>query len=114
MSSEGFDVEISNIQIIVVLTTLALMVEVLCVALTGRAPFAGCHVPANRKARVRIDVALPATFDDALFPLLGYLAGELSPSSIPVLTVRRHLSPWLSLWLSTFLAEINSDRQPAD
>lgn len=58
----------------------------LCLALTGRAPFSGCHVPARRKAQRHIQVAFPAGAEDALFPLLGYLAGKLSPHDIPVLT----------------------------
>jgi cis-L-3-hydroxyproline dehydratase len=58
----------------------------LCVALTGRAPLSGCHLPEKRRAQVRIDVVLPRDADDALFPLLGYLAGELSANTIPVLT----------------------------
>jgi len=58
----------------------------LCMALTGRAPLAGCHVDGNRKARVHIHATLPQDADDSLFPLLGYLAGALSPHEIPVLT----------------------------
>jgi predicted aconitase len=58
----------------------------LCVALTGRTPASGCHDPANRKARAHIAVEPPSRADDALFPMLGYLAGELSPSAIPLLT----------------------------
>lgn len=58
----------------------------LCVALTGRAPYSDCHLDENRKARVRIDVDMPPHADDAFYPLLGYLAGMLSPHEIPVLT----------------------------
>jgi hypothetical protein len=58
----------------------------LCMALTGRAPLAGCHVDANRKARVHIHASPPQDADDSLFPLLGYLAGALSPHEIPVMT----------------------------
>ena len=58
----------------------------LCMALTGRAPFAGCHLDKNRKARLRIHASLPRDADDSLFPLLGYLAGALSPHEIPVIT----------------------------
>jgi cis-L-3-hydroxyproline dehydratase len=65
----------------------------LCVALTGRAPYGGCHAPANRKARVVIDITAPDAFDDALFPLLGYLAGALSPSAIPVLRGLEQTAP---------------------
>ncbi|MGL4243274.1 MAG: aconitase X, partial [Beijerinckiaceae bacterium] len=58
----------------------------LCVALTGRAPLSGCHVDTNRAARVVIDVDAPAAPDDSFWPLLGHIAGELSPHRIPVLT----------------------------
>jgi predicted aconitase/predicted aconitase with swiveling domain len=58
----------------------------LCMALTGRAPLAGCHVDENRKARIRIHANVPQGADDSLFPLLGYLVGALSPHEIPVLT----------------------------
>ena len=65
----------------------------LCLALTGRAPFSGCHVDAQRKARRHIQVQLPAEADDSLFPLLGYLCGKLSPHDIPVLTGLEATSP---------------------
>ncbi len=65
----------------------------LCVALTGRAPASGCHVAAKRQPQIRIDVTLPAAADDAFFPLLGYIAGSLSPNSIPLLTGLEHSSP---------------------
>lgn len=65
----------------------------LCLALTGRAPFAGCHLDARRKARRHIHATMPADADDSLFPLLGYLVGELSPHDIPVLTGLERMSP---------------------
>jgi predicted aconitase/predicted aconitase with swiveling domain len=65
----------------------------LCVALTGRAPFSGCHVDAQRKARRHIHATMPADADDSLFPLLGYLVGKLSPHEIPVLTGLERASP---------------------
>jgi hypothetical protein len=58
----------------------------LCVALTGRAPLAGCHLEARRAARIVIAVSPPPDFDDSFWPLLGHVAGELSPHRIPVLT----------------------------
>lgn len=54
------------------------------VAITGRAPAAGTHLPAARRATIRIDVELPAGFDDAIFPMLGHLVGELAANEIPV------------------------------
>lgn len=65
----------------------------LCLALTGRAPFSGCHVDAHRKARLHIHAKVPAAADDSLFPLLGYLVGKLSPHDIPVLTGLEATSP---------------------
>lgn len=55
----------------------------LCVALTGRAPRSGVHVEANRVARCEIEVSLPDGHDDALWPLLGWLAGQAAPDRIP-------------------------------
>jgi hypothetical protein len=57
----------------------------LCVALTGRAPAAGCHLPEARRPRLRIDVERPAGADDSFWPLLGYLVGEAAPNAIPLL-----------------------------
>ena len=57
----------------------------LCIAVTGRAPLAGVYLDAARQARRIIDIALPAAPDDAFWPLIGYLAGGLSPDRIPLL-----------------------------
>jgi hypothetical protein len=65
----------------------------LCLALTGRAPFSGCHVDAHRKARLHIHATMPTDADDSLFPLLGYLVGKLSPHDIPVVTGLEQTSP---------------------
>lgn len=62
----------------------------LCIALTGRAPLAGVYLDAHRKAGQVINVMLPAGIDDAFWPLVGYLAGQLSPAGIPLL---RGLAP---------------------
>ncbi|QLH17018.1 DUF521 domain-containing protein (plasmid) [Paracoccus pantotrophus] len=62
----------------------------LCIAITGRAPLSGVYLDKNRTARRIIDVDLPAGADDAFWPLLGYLAGRLSPDRIPLL---RGLAP---------------------
>jgi hypothetical protein len=58
----------------------------LCIALTGRAPFLGCHRPEGRLASTWIDVAPIRGFDDSFWPLLGYLVGLLSPHDIPAVT----------------------------
>lgn len=56
----------------------------ICVALTGRAPNAGCHVESNRVARIIIDVEPLQSTDDAFFPLLGYMVGTLAGHQIPL------------------------------
>jgi predicted aconitase/predicted aconitase with swiveling domain len=58
----------------------------LFIALTGRAPMSGVYLPANRAPRRRIHIELPQGHDDALWPMLGYIAGQLAPSTIPLLT----------------------------
>lgn len=57
----------------------------ICVALTGRAPYAGPHLDVGRLATIRIDVEVPDTCDDAWWPLLGYHVGVLSGGDIPVI-----------------------------
>ena len=58
----------------------------LFIAMTGRAPMSGVYLPANRAPRRRIHIELPQGHDDALWPMLGYIAGQLAPNSIPLLT----------------------------
>ena len=65
----------------------------ICIALTGRAPLSGCHVEANRRARMMIVVPDLGRIDESFYPLLGYHAGALSPSGIPVVAGLEHLSP---------------------
>lgn len=62
----------------------------LCIALTGRAPFSGPHLTVLRRAGVQIEIALPLGADDAFYPLLGHLVGELSPNAIPVVCGLEH------------------------
>ena len=57
----------------------------ICIALTGRAPKAGCHLLDKRYATLRIEVPAPAGADDAYYPLLGYHVGLLCGAQIPVL-----------------------------
>lgn len=57
----------------------------LCIALTGRAPQSGVYLEANRFARREIEVELPDGYDDALWPLLGWLVGQMAPDRIPLL-----------------------------
>ena len=58
----------------------------LFIAMTGRAPMSGVYLPANRAPRRRIHIELPQGHDDALWPMLGYIAGQLAPNTIPILT----------------------------
>jgi predicted aconitase/predicted aconitase with swiveling domain len=54
------------------------------VAITGRAPFADCHRADARHAQIIIDLPQLSTLSDSLFPLLGYLVGQISPNTIPL------------------------------
>lgn len=66
----------------------------IAIALTGRAPEAGCHLDAARKAVVEIAVpVLPAAPDDSFWPALGYLVGLTSPVGIPLVSGLETLSP---------------------
>lgn len=58
----------------------------LLIALTGRAPSSGAYLDAGRRAARVIHIDAPAHHDDALWPMIGYLAGQLSPDRIPLLT----------------------------
>ncbi|CAE7873946.1 unnamed protein product [Symbiodinium necroappetens] len=66
-----------------------------CVAITGRAPRAGCHVDGDRKPEVILAVPEldPGQLDDAFYPTLGYLCGLRSPHSVPAITGLEHLAP---------------------
>lgn len=65
----------------------------LCIALTGRAPMAGCHVDAARCPTLRIDVPKLDMLDDSFWPLLGYLIGQKSPNDVPLVVGLGHLKP---------------------
>ncbi len=63
----------------------------ICIALTGRAPLIGCHLDAQRKARLLVEIPVLAELDDAFYPLLGYHIGALAGSRIPlVLGLKPH------------------------
>lgn len=57
----------------------------LCIAIIGRAPLSGVYLDQHRFAERIIDVDVPVAFDDAFWPLIGYLAGKVSPDRIPLL-----------------------------
>jgi predicted aconitase len=65
----------------------------ICIALTGRAPLAGCHLDTGRAASVVI--ALPAfeNADEQLYSLLGYHVGGLAPSEIPLIVGLERAAP---------------------
>jgi cis-L-3-hydroxyproline dehydratase len=65
----------------------------LCIALTGRAPLAGCHRPEGRRARRIVAVEPPEAVDDAFWPLLGYRIGLASPHEIPAITGLERTQP---------------------
>ncbi|MEP4195270.1 MAG: aconitase family protein [Aliishimia sp.] len=58
----------------------------LFIAMTGRAPNTGVYLTQNRRPSCEIQVELPGGFDEALWPMLGWLAGAMSPNGIPILT----------------------------
>lgn len=57
----------------------------LCIALTGRAPRSGVYLDDAREARRIVDIDLPENAGDAVWPLVGYLAGQVAPDVIPLL-----------------------------
>ncbi|POA77689.1 aconitase X [Pseudomonas sp. DP16D-R1] len=56
----------------------------ICIALTGRAPLIGCHLDAQRKAWLQIELPALDDLDDAFYPLLGYHIGALAGSRVPL------------------------------
>ncbi|MEM9431284.1 MAG: aconitase X catalytic domain-containing protein, partial [Pseudomonadota bacterium] len=57
----------------------------LFVAMTGRAPESGMYLAAARRPGVVIDIDMPTSHDDAIWPLLGWVAGRLAPDRVPLL-----------------------------
>jgi cis-L-3-hydroxyproline dehydratase len=58
----------------------------LFIAMTGRAPNTGVYLTENRVPRHVIYVSPPEAYDDAFWPMLGWLVGTISPANIPVIT----------------------------
>ena len=56
----------------------------IAIALTGRAPKAGCHLPEQRAPQMKVTVPPLENVDDSLWPLIGYLIGTVSPDAIPL------------------------------
>ncbi|CAI8815731.1 putative aconitase/putative aconitase with swiveling domain [Pseudomonas frederiksbergensis] len=67
----------------------------ICIALTGRAPLIGCHLDAQRKARLQVEVSALGELDDAFYPLLGYHIGALAGSRIPLVRGLENRKPSL-------------------
>lgn len=65
----------------------------LCIAMTGRAAVSGVYTDAGRVARRVVEVTLPDGADDAVWPLLGWLAGKASPDRVPLLLGLEGASP---------------------
>lgn len=65
----------------------------LCIALTGRAPLTGVYLDGNRTATRVLEIDLPTQIDDAFWPLIGWLAGRLSPDRIPLLRGLKDAAP---------------------
>ena len=65
----------------------------LCIAVTGRAPLAGVYLDAERRAGRVLDFDIPPGADEAIWPLIGYLAGLKSPDRIPLLRGLAGLNP---------------------
>ncbi|EHS48692.1 protein of unknown function DUF521 [Rhizobium sp. PDO1-076] len=65
----------------------------ICIALTGRAPKAGCHLDAQRQPALRISLTAPGDVDDSFYPLIGYLSGMLASDDIPIIDGIGHLAP---------------------
>lgn len=57
----------------------------IAIALTGRAPKAGCHLPEERAPQMKVTVPPLEGVDDSIWPLLGYLIGTISPDAIPLI-----------------------------
>lgn len=60
----------------------------ICMAITGRAPAFGLHLPENRRGQLlfRLEGIPPGLLcEDVFFPVLGYFLGEVTQSKIPVI-----------------------------
>ncbi|KPB00504.1 aconitase X [Ahrensia marina] len=65
----------------------------LCIAVTGRAPLAGVYLDKERQAKCVLEIEAPQSANDAIWPLIGYLAGLKSPDRIPLLRGLKALEP---------------------
>lgn len=65
----------------------------LCIGLTGRVPEAGVYLAQNRVGQIEIEVQPPEDYDDAFWPLLGWVVGQFAPDRIPRLVGLESTSP---------------------
>ncbi|MGI9350025.1 MAG: aconitase X [Rhizobiaceae bacterium] len=65
----------------------------LFIAITGRAPLSGVYCGENRIAQIVINVETPENFDDAIWPLLGWISGQMAPDRIPLLKGLENTTP---------------------
>ncbi len=65
----------------------------ICVALTGRAPRAGCHLTPERRPELVVDLSQVGVGDDSFFPLVGYHVGKLVGSRIPLVVGLENAGP---------------------
>ncbi|OHF04215.1 hypothetical protein CORC01_00554, partial [Colletotrichum orchidophilum] len=66
------------------------------IALTGRAPYAGCHAPEGRNPTVIVKVPQFRTFDQSMFPLVGYSIGNVVAAKIPFIVGMESTKPSVS------------------
>ncbi|KXH66747.1 hypothetical protein CSAL01_06138 [Colletotrichum salicis] len=66
------------------------------IALTGRAPYAGCHVPEGRKPEIIIKVPQFDAFDASLFAVVGYSIGHVVAAKIPFIISMETTQPTIS------------------
>lgn len=57
----------------------------LYIAMTGRAPLSGVYLKDQRRPQQILDIDVPKGADDAIWPLIGYLAGLRAADRIPLL-----------------------------
>lgn len=55
-----------------------------CIALTGRAPRAGCHLDEGRRATLGLRFEAPVDPDESFWPLAGYCCGLACGADIPL------------------------------
>ncbi len=65
----------------------------LFMAITGRAPEVGMYCQPERAPTMAIDVQLPVDADESVWPLLGWMIGQLASDCIPLLKGLAHRQP---------------------